>query len=130
MTTPNSDRGSISAFVVMLVLTFAVCAGLAVDGGRIVGGHVRAADHAENAARVGAQEIVAIRTGTWRLDRARARTAARRYLDGQGVGGQITVSDTRVTVTVDLSVSPSLLRLAGVGSTTVRATRSSDPVSP
>jgi Flp pilus assembly protein TadG len=124
------DTGSISAFVVMLVLTFAVCAGLAVDGGRQVGARSRAADLAENAARAGAQEITDIRTGTWRLDRVRARQAAAAYLAARGHTGTIRVSNRRITVVVSITIDTSLLRLAGIDSRTVRATRSSEPFSP
>jgi Flp pilus assembly protein TadG len=124
------DRGSITAFVVMLVLTFVVCAGLAVDGGRQVGARSRAADLAENAARAGAQQLTDIRTGIWRLDRTRARQAAAEYLAARGESGSISVSDRRVTVVVTLTINTSLLRLAGIDSRTVRASRSSEPFSP
>lgn len=124
------DRGSVTAFVVMLVLTFAACAGLAVDGGRVVGTHARAADLAENAARAGAQEITGIRAGSWDIDPRRAQSAARAYLAAHGASGTVTASRTRVTVTVTLTSRASLLRLIGIGSRTVRASRSSEPVSP
>jgi Flp pilus assembly protein TadG len=127
---PQRDSGSITAFVVMLVLTFALCAGLAVDGGRQVGARSRAADLAENAARAGAQELTDIRTGTWRLDRTRARQAAAAYLAARGETGSISVSDRRVTVVVTITINTSLLRLAGIDSRTVRASRSSEPFSP
>lgn len=124
------DRGSVSAFVVMLVMTFVACAGLALDGGRVVGAHSRAADLAENAARAGAQEITGIRAGSWEIDPRRARATARAYLAAQGASGTVTTSRTRVTVTVTLTSRPSLLRLIGIGPRTVRASRSSEPVSP
>lgn len=124
------DRGTVTAFVVMLTMTFIACAGLAVDGGRLVGARSRAADMAENAARAGAQEIIDIRSGEWRLDRTGARAVARDYLAARGVSGDVTVSDRRVTVTVTITTSTSLLRLVGISSRTVRATRSSEPVSP
>ena len=59
----HEDSGSITAFVVMLMMTFVACAGLAVDGGRMVAAKVQLADQAENAARAGTQEITALRTG-------------------------------------------------------------------
>lgn len=123
------DRGSITGFVVVLVLTFVACAGLAVDSGRVVGTRSRAADLAENAARAGAQEIAGIRAGDRHLDRADARRAALDYLSARGATGTVTVSDHRVTVVVTLTVRTSLLRLIGVGTRTVRASRSSEPFS-
>jgi Flp pilus assembly protein TadG len=122
------DRGSVSAFVVMLVVTFLVTAGLALDGARMVADHVRAADHAENAARVGAQEVTSIRAGQTRLDQARAVAAARGYLTARGLNGTVTASPTRVTVTVTVRTSFGLLRLGGVQGRSTSATRSSDPV--
>ena len=43
----TDDGGSITAFVVMLAMTFVACAGLAVDGGRLVAAKVQLADQAE-----------------------------------------------------------------------------------
>lgn len=122
------DRGSVSAFVVMLTMTLVVCAGLAVDGGRFVGAHVTAADHAENAARRGAQELVGIRAGAPRLDPARARAAASAYLRAHGVDGLVSVAAGEVTVTVTVRESSTLLHLVGIDTVTVSATRSARPV--
>ncbi|CAB4884973.1 unannotated protein [freshwater metagenome] len=125
----QSDRGSVSGFVV--VLTFAVlsCAGLVIDGARVVGAKVSAADHAENAARVGAQQVVSLRNGQWVLDPTRARNSANAYLAAHGLNGTVVVSANRLTVTVRSTVATTLLRLVGVSSKTVRATRTSDPIS-
>ena len=46
----NSERGSISGFVVVLSMTFVACAGLAFDGGRMIAARAEATDAAENAA--------------------------------------------------------------------------------
>jgi hypothetical protein len=124
----HSDRGSISAFVIVTTMLLVACAGLVVDGGRIVGAKVSAADHAENAARAGAQEIVSLRTGAWGLDPARATGTANAYLASHGVSGTVTVVGNRITVTVHATVSTTLLALVGVSSKSVSATRSSDPV--
>ena len=73
----NSDRGVVTAFVLGLVLAFVLLAGLAVDSGRLVAAHVTAGDHAENAARAGAQEVTLVRLG-WRLVDPRRATATAR----------------------------------------------------
>lgn len=125
----TADRGSISGFVVVITLTVLVCAGLAVDGARIVGAKVSAADHAENAARVGAQELESVRSGELILDRAGAQGAAESYLASQGVSGTVTVTPEQITVTVSTTVDMTLLGLIGVTSKHVVATRSSAPVS-
>jgi hypothetical protein len=105
-----------------------VTAGLAVDGGRIVAARVEAADHAENAARVAAQQVTLLRLGWRLLDPIKARRAAEEYLSTHGVGGQVTIGLRTVTVTVMLTQQTTLLRLAGIGRRTVTATRSAELV--
>jgi transcription elongation GreA/GreB family factor len=112
----------------MLTVMLVVCAGLAVDGGRVVGAHVSAADHAENAARRGAQEVVGIRAGEPHLDPLRARAAAAAYLDAQAVDGTVLVVGDEVTVTVTTHERATLLHLVGIDAMTVSATRSARPV--
>lgn len=123
----DRDHGSVSGFVVVITVAVLACAGLVVDGGRIVGAKVTSADHAENAARVGAQEIVA-RDGRVTIDVVRARQSAAAYLSGVGARGVVVVTPTRITVTVRSTVETTLLSLVGVDSETVSATRSADPV--
>jgi len=110
-------------FVVGLAMSFMVVAGLAVDGGRIVSARVSAADHAENAARVGAQQVTLIRLG-WRvLDPARARQASMDYLAFHGVSGTVDVGINSVTVRVVVTQPTTLLRLVGIPSRSVSASR-------
>lgn len=123
------DRGTVTAFVVTLVVAFVACAALAVDGGRLVAARVQAADHAENAARAGAQELTDLRAGQRRVDPVRARARAAAYLADHGVIGEIVATTASVTVTVVLEHHPTLLGLVGVGARSVRATRSVSPVS-
>lgn len=59
--------GVVTAFVVGLLMTFIVCAGLGVDGGRLVAVRLSLADHAENAARLAAQELTSLRTDRQKL---------------------------------------------------------------
>jgi len=121
------DRGSVSGFVVVLTLAVLACAGLVIDGARVVGAKVEAADHAENAARAGAQAIIA-RDGVVTIDLVRARRAADAYLGSVGVSGIVSVTPSRITVTVRKTVDTTLLGLVGISAKTVSATRSSDPV--
>lgn len=118
------DRGSMSVFVVGLVMSFIMATGLAVDGGRIVAARVTVADHAENAARVGAQQVTLLRLG-WRvLDPTRAERAAEEYLSAHGISGSVSVGVNSVTVTATMTQPTTLLRLVGIASRTVSATRS------
>jgi len=122
------DSGSITGFVLVITMAVICCAGLVIDGGRIVGAKVSASDHAENAARVGAQQVVSLRTGQWVLDAVRAKRNAEAYLVAHGVDGSVAVSANRVTVTVQSTVSTTLLRLVGVATKSVRTTRFAQPV--
>jgi hypothetical protein len=105
-----------------------VTAGMAVDGGRIVAARVEAADHAENAARVGAQQVTLLRLGWRLLDPVKAKRAAEEYLSSHGISGQVTVGLRTVSVTVALTQQTTLLRLVGIGSRTVTATRTAELV--
>ena len=122
------DRGVVTAFVLGLAMCFMVTAGMAVDGGRIVAARVEAADHAENAARVGAQQVTLLRLGWRLLDPAQAKRAAEEYLSVHGVSGQVTVGLRTVSVTVTLTQQTTLLRLVGIGSRTVTASRTAELV--
>lgn len=122
------DRGSITAFVVALSLTLVAFAGLALDSGRMVAAHIEAADHAENAARRGAQEVTKIRDGLRWLDTSASREAALDYLADQGVIGSVTATREAVTVTVSIEQETLLLDLVGIDEHTVSATRTAELV--
>ena len=119
----RTDRGSISALVVGLVMTFIACAGLAVDGGRMVAARIRVSDQAENAARTGAQALTDIRLGVPRIEPRRATHLASAYLASLGVRGQVQASDMEVCVTVSETRPMTLLALVGVGNKTATSTR-------
>ena len=124
----KSDRGVVTAFVLGLAMCFMVTAGMAVDSGRLVAARVEAADHAENAARVGAQQVTLLRLGWRLLDPVKAKRAADEYLTVHGVSGQVTVGLRTVSVTVTLTQQTTLLRLVGIGGRTVTATRTAELV--
>ena len=97
---PQTERGSITAFVAVLAITFIACAGLAVDGGRLVAARVQLADHAENAARAGVQEVTSLRSGEPDIDVSEARSTAAAYLRSWGVSGEVSATTEEVTVSV------------------------------
>jgi len=59
----STQRGSISALVVCLVISAIAVVGISYDGGRVVSSYVELSDVAQNAARIGAQHVVGIREG-------------------------------------------------------------------
>ena len=126
MKEPARDAGSISVFVIGLVMSFMVSAGLALDGGRLVSARVAVADHAENAARIGAQQVGAMRSGARILQSGPARIAVLQYLRLQGLTGEVVVRDRTVTVTTRITQPTTFLQLVGVNERTVSATRTAE----
>jgi Flp pilus assembly protein TadG len=109
----------VTAFAVILTTALLACAGLVLDGGLALTARVRAVGLAQEAARAGAQELdlTAYRaTGTVALRPDAAADTARAYLTAAGNGGQVTVTGTRVTVTVQIDQPTQLLALVGVRS--------------
>ena len=124
----EAERGSITAFVVVIAMTFIACAGLALDGGRLVAAKIELGDDAENAARVGAQEIKSFRSGNPTIDKPRASDAITRYLTEHDVSGEVSINDNEVTVRVTRLVRMTLLSLFGVTAKIVTAQRTAIPV--
>jgi Flp pilus assembly protein TadG len=124
----RDDRGTVTAFAVVLATALLVCLGLVVDGGRLVDARIEAADLAGAAARAGAQELTGLRAGQRAVDPARAEAAARSFLAAVGASGTASATPAHVTVTVEVHRGFTLLGLAGLGGRTVRATRTATPV--
>jgi len=123
-----SESGSISAFVVGMVLTLMSCSALVIDGGNVVAQYLRYADLAENAARSGTQELRSLRSGSPTIDSTRARQAALTYLASHGVSGEVDVQNNFIVVTIRASVGFVLLNLIGLRETSIAVTRSAEPV--
>ena len=109
----DSQDGVVTAFVVGLLMTFIVCAGLCVDGGRLVAARLTLADHAENAARLAAQELTSLRTGSPNIDQQAAHRSALLYLNDNNLTGDVSTSTNSVSVTVSQTVEMSILKLFG-----------------
>ena len=123
----SAESGVVSAFVLGLMMTFVVCAGLGVDGGRLVANRLDLADHAENAARVGAQELTDLRTGEPTIDENQARYSASNYLAANKLDGEVSTTFNSVTVTVNRDVEMSLLKLFGARSHQITVKRTAKP---
>lgn len=121
------DEGSITALVVVLAMTFVACAGLAVDGGRLIAAKIELGDHAENAARAGAQEVTSLRSGSPEIDGFQAVYAAEEYLTTHGIDGDVSIEDNGVTVNVSKKIPMTLLSLFGMIGKTLTAQRSATP---
>ena len=112
-----------TAFVVGLVATLACCAGLAVDGGRVLAASLEAADHAENAGRRAVQELTDLRSGDPVVYPGAAARVVSDYLDAVGLDGEMAVTGRTVAVTVRREVAMTLLGLVGVDARVVEVTR-------
>ncbi len=126
MTRGDDDRGSVTVFIVGVLVALIVVAGLVFDGGAIIAGHREADAEAEGAARAGAEAIAAGErsSATVTIDPVAARQAADRYLSAYGHGGQVTVAGDRVTVSVTFTERTQILSIVGLRSKSVTGTAS------
>jgi Flp pilus assembly protein TadG len=120
----SRDEGSVSLFVVAIVLGLFAMLGLVVDGSARLVAQQRVTNQAEQAARAAAQsiDVTALRDGNpATLDIAAATQAATAYLSAvPGMDDpQVHVTGTAVTVTVHTTVQPQILSIAGIGPLTV-----------
>lgn len=123
--TGTAQDGVVTAFTVVMVGALLVLAGLVFDGGRALAGRVTALDEAQEAARVGAQQIdipTFRATGAAVLGERAAVSAAEGYLASTGDAGTATVNGDTVTVTVTHVQSTQILSVIGIGSFTEHAT--------
>lgn len=103
-------------------------AGLAYDGGRVVSTYMEISDTAQNAARLGGQQLVGIRSGHPRIDEVLATSAMRAYLVARGLTGKFDVQGTKATVEVSQKVQMRVLGIIGIGDCTIRVIRTVDVV--
>jgi Flp pilus assembly protein TadG len=123
------ERGSVLPFTAVVVAALVACAGLAVDGGRILAARRDATAIAAAAARRGSQELAFadLADGRAAIDPARATAVAEAYLASAGVTGSVAATPQEVSVTVTVTTSTVVLGAFGIGSKSVTATRSAAP---
>jgi Flp pilus assembly protein TadG len=124
----SPSRGSISALVVCLVMGFVSLAGLAFDGGRVIDTYVQVSDVAQNAARLGAQQLVGIRNNRPRIDAEASQRLMQTFVSSHGMNASYAIEGTTAQVTIERRVSMRILGLFGIGYRTVRVTRVADIV--
>lgn len=126
----TSDRGSVSAYLLILIVGLILLAGLGLDGGLALAAKVRATGQAEAAARAGAQalDVATYRaTGQLRLDPALARRLTYHYLTTAGATGTVEVTEDTVTVHVSETYRTQLLSLAGIDTIAAHGVGSAHP---
>jgi hypothetical protein len=120
----SESRGSLSALMVCLVLAAMTLVGLVFDGGAGINEYMRLSDIAENAARVGAQEVDGIRAGEAHIDVRSAGIASQNYLRIQGVTGTVHATRDSVVVEVFGSTKFQILGLVGLSGRRIHVLRS------
>ena len=112
-TDPDTERGTVTASVVVLVVAIIAAAGLVYDGGRLMNARREATSVAASAARTAAQELDVdlFETGdTVTLIPTDADSVARQLLTAQGYDNfEITVTGDTVRVVVRDDVPLTLL---------------------
>ncbi len=127
------ERGAASIFVIGMSIVLLVCGGLVVDGGLAINARMKAADDAEQAARVGADsiDVDALRsTGVVTVNEGLARQRAAGYLEGRGYTPgryQIAVVGNAVEVQVQTTSDTTLLQLVNIPPFQINAAATSEP---
>ncbi|MGB7053302.1 MAG: pilus assembly protein TadG-related protein [Acidimicrobiales bacterium] len=124
------DRGSITAFSVLLLVAIFVVMGMVLDGGTQASAHQSAVDEAEQAARAGAGalSVAALRSGSVQLNDQQAVAVAEALTVASGHPGTATVVGQTVTVDVQYRVPTAILGIVGITSLPVSASASADDV--
>jgi len=122
----RTEDGSFTVFVAVLTLALFSLIGLVIDGGRAVAAQSAATGEAEQAARLGADQISVqdIRSGTVVIDPSSATEAARAYLRAFGTAGSVSVVGQTVTVHIRTSEPTVILGIVGIQQIGVSASAS------
>ncbi len=122
----RNQNGSLSAFVVLLLVALIALLGLVVDGGSALSARQAAADEAEQAARAGAGalSVEGLRTGSLRIDPPVAVAAAEAFTRDAGHPGTAWVVGETVSVEIRYRIPTEVLGLVGINSLPVSAVAS------
>ena len=126
MALPNrrtTDAGMVTGLLVGMFTSIIALSALVFDGARLVAARAELEDHAANAGRAAAQEIIDIRLGAERIDPVAGREAARRYLELHGLGGDVRIAGLQVEVALSRSVPMTLLAYVGISQRRVAVER-------
>ena len=126
---PDSERGSVSLWAVLVAFCLTVIVGIAVDFSGQAVAEQQARSIAFEAARTGGQQVnldQVIRGGQTRTDPDRAAAAANTYLTQAGVPGTVTVTADTVTVRVVDTYECVFLSVIGITSLPVSGQASAD----
>ena len=119
----QGERGSVTAFVVVLAAAFLVAAGLVIDGGLALAGKTTAEDEAQQAARTAATALDQgpLRDGQIIVNPASALTHAQAYIAATGDSGTVTLDGALIHAHISHRQPTRILGLFGLGEITVSA---------
>jgi hypothetical protein len=126
MAFPNrrtTDAGMVTGLLVGMFTSIIALSALVFDGARLVAARAELEDHAANAGRAAAQEVIDIRLGAERIDPVAGREAALRYLELHGLGGDVRIAGLQVEVALSRSVPMTLLAYVGISQRRVAVER-------
>ncbi|MGS0685103.1 pilus assembly protein TadG-related protein [Nakamurella sp. GG22] len=129
----EGNRGSVTAYLLIMTVALILLAGLVLDGGAALAAHGRAADTAQQAARAGAdaldeQSLRATSPGGLTADPGAARAAAAAVLAAADVTGEVTVTGSAVTVTARATAPTAMLAIVGITQVGGAATATATPL--
>jgi hypothetical protein len=102
--------------------------GLVFDGGRVVGAYLEISDDAQNAARIGTQNLVSIRAGQPSIDAAQAHKDISQFLQQRGHSASVYVSAGSITVEIRKHVPMRILNVFGISGRTISVRRTVEAV--
>jgi len=125
----RGERGSVTVWMVLIVMVLTMVIGIAVDLSGQVNAKRRAGDVAAQAARVAGQQIspdAYLADGrSVELAVAKAKAAAVDYIEAAGMTGSARVeSGTELVVQTETTYKPIFLSAAGIGDLTVTGSAS------
>ncbi|NCZ68393.1 MAG: hypothetical protein EBY84_07905 [Acidimicrobiia bacterium] len=126
MAFPNrrtTDAGMVTGLLVGMFTSIIALSALVFDGARLVAARAELEDHAANAGRAAAQEVIDIRLGSERIDPVAGREAALRYLELHGLGGDVRIAGLQVEVALSRAVPMTLLAHVGISQRRVAVER-------
>lgn len=120
----RDERGSVSVYFLLITTAVIAATGLLIDGGETLAARAQAADHAEQAARAGIQQLQLdrLRAGTITPLPARAVAVAENYLHGFGDTGTATLNGNTLTVTARRTIPARILQAFGINGFTATGT--------
>lgn len=127
----SREQGSATIFVVGFALVLFAGAGLTIDGGRAINARDKATDVAEQAARVGADQLdqAALRDhGTVILDQGAARYRADSFVIVAGYAPTTSTDANSVTVRASATYRTALLGIININSIDVSGIATATPV--